>query len=116
MTPDEMAAKTEPAERQSAGAAVDNLLEEQLPLHRQSGNLVAYQTRNLIAHYWRLEQTTPGLHSICQRPIKIQRILAPPLVQKQTSKIASLNEKLGPKGLRSAASLAGWPFMRSTAS
>ena len=30
MTPDEMAAKTEPAERQSAGAAVDNLLEEQL--------------------------------------------------------------------------------------
>ena len=31
MTPDEMAAKTESAERQSAGAAVDNLLEEQLP-------------------------------------------------------------------------------------
>jgi hypothetical protein len=30
MTPDEMAAKTESAERQSAGAAVDNLLEEQL--------------------------------------------------------------------------------------
>ena len=30
MTPDEMAAKTEPAERQLAGAAVDNLLEEQL--------------------------------------------------------------------------------------
>jgi len=50
------------------------------------------------------------------RPIKIQRILAPPLVQKQTPKIASLNENLGPKGLRSAASLAAWPFMRSTAS
>lgn len=30
MTPDEIAAETEPAERQSAGAAVDNLLEEQL--------------------------------------------------------------------------------------